>query len=305
MAKLNKALIDYIDIDLNGTCNLACPMCTFNYIDVDPPNHMPLEKWIEILDEYTSLRLVYLAGAYSEPTLYHHIIELCEYLVGRGIEVCINTNASARGDTFWKQLSQVLTEQDEVWFDIDGSTQELHETYRVNSNLSKVLHNASIFRSNKKNDHVQTIRFKYNESDIVNVEQLVKDEGFNKHSIVDSDKLTKCVNTPYKKKFDTSKISAITEVERKYNVLEDVGKKILANKESNCAIQCQSLERRSIHIDHYGTIQPCCVWKERDIKNWDLDYDHILEFKHDECYMCESKFTKSAKLLGVFDSYVF
>jgi|APSaa5957512535_1039671.scaffolds.fasta_scaffold111845_2 MoaA/NifB/PqqE/SkfB family radical SAM enzyme len=302
--KLDKSTIDYIDIDLNGTCNLACPMCTFNYLDVDPPNHLPLNDWIKILDEYTSLNLVYLAGAYSEPTLYHHIIDLCKYLVKRNVKICINTNASARGDSFWKSLSEVLTPNDEVWFDVDGSTKDIHAVYRVNSNLNRVLHNASVFRSDKCNDHVQTIRFKYNEDDIDNVKALIKSEGFNKHSVIDSDKLTKCVNTPYKNPFDTDMISAVAPIEKKYNALAVLGKTILNNK-ADKQISCQSLSNRSVHIDHYGTIQPCCVWKERDIKNWDLEYDHILEFKHDECYMCEKSFAKHAKLLGVYDAYVF
>ena len=55
-----------------------------------------------------------------------------------------------------------MGEEDSVFFSICGSTQELHEVYRIGTNLDNIKRNAMQLRKAKKIDYAQCIRFEYN-----------------------------------------------------------------------------------------------------------------------------------------------
>jgi MoaA/NifB/PqqE/SkfB family radical SAM enzyme len=80
---LRKIDIEEIEMDLTGTCNLQCPLCTRNYKHA---KHM-IKKNVRLfkdikkqLDEFSNLKRFFIAGAVSEPTLYPDFFTFIHYL---------------------------------------------------------------------------------------------------------------------------------------------------------------------------------------------------------------------------------
>ena len=107
----------------------------------------------------------------------------------------------------------MLSADDEVWFTVCGSTQELHEKYRVNTQLERVLSHARALRQVKKIDCMKCIKFKYN-SEVLASAAFAKIAGeFSRVECIDTsyDEQAK-----YKKQFDFNLFMPADEVMQKY-----------------------------------------------------------------------------------------
>ena len=108
---ISKNEIQEIELELTGTCDLECPLCTRNYLHAKHQkikNIRTLETIINQLNEYPSLKHINIAGTVSEPTLYKDIIKLTEYLVSRNIEIDFYSNASKLDLELWEKLGKLL-----------------------------------------------------------------------------------------------------------------------------------------------------------------------------------------------------
>jgi MoaA/NifB/PqqE/SkfB family radical SAM enzyme len=72
--------------------------------------------------------------------------------------------------------------------DVDGTTQEMHNIYRRDTNLENVLKNIKAFASSGAELTTQTILFKHNEEYQEEIKQLCKDHGSVRHTFVKSDR---------------------------------------------------------------------------------------------------------------------
>ena len=108
-----------------------------------------------------------------------------DYLVGRNVRFELLTNASTYDDKWWNRLNKHLTKDDTVVFTICGSTQELHERYRVGQDLQTMLRHAESFKMGNpnRNDCIQHILFKYNQLDFEkNMRPIIR--RFSKHMLI-------------------------------------------------------------------------------------------------------------------------
>ena len=86
-----------ISLELTTFCNLKCKLCAHNYTFI---NNLKTKKvhsvdfWKKIIDKYTNLEMVAIAGILSEPTLYPHLIDLIDYLKIRNIKIELYTNGN-------------------------------------------------------------------------------------------------------------------------------------------------------------------------------------------------------------------
>ena len=162
--------IEEIEMDLTGTCNLKCYICTRNFVHSQhmvKPNIRTLAEIEDQVDTFKGLKRFFIAGTLSEPTLHPQFLEFIEYLNRKGILYEIYSNGNVHDNEWWKKLGEIVKPDCKVIFTVCGSTQELHEKYRVGSKLDDVLEHARAFRQNgKKNDYVQHILFEYNKEDI-------------------------------------------------------------------------------------------------------------------------------------------
>lgn len=295
--QLKKEDVLEIELDLTGTCNLDCPLCTRNYVNAKhllKYNERSVEEIIKQLDEYPNIKNCCMAGIISEPTLYKRFFELISYLVKREIELEIYSNASVHGPEWWGKLAKLLSPRDKVFFTVCGSTQELHEKYRVGSSLKKVLENHAAFKAACPYpiDYVQHIRFDYNRDDFESPAMKEIMSRFSNDASIDS--------LPYNERFgfiddEANRIKMTADLARHYKLISDSARKrYLQNKsgEISCKMRCKSLETKFIAIDQFGETYPCFLYRIYNTnEKFDLNYEKINKFTYDFCYECESMTT--------------
>ncbi|MBI5210939.1 MAG: radical SAM protein [Elusimicrobia bacterium] len=125
-------------IEPTNVCNLRCPVCeTGAGLLGRPAGMMTLEQFKCIIDkvsEHTNTLMFYFMG---EPFLNKDAYAMIRYAKDRGIPfVATSTN----GDVVDPE-KLVDSGIDEVSFQIGGMTQETHGTYRIGSDLARVLRN--------------------------------------------------------------------------------------------------------------------------------------------------------------------
>lgn len=281
--KIDKDYVYEVEIELTTKCNLSCPLCARNYSDslhLLDNNTRSLDDIIKQLDEYKNIKNLCLAGILSEPTIYSDLFGLIEYLNSRNIEIELYTNADLHDDEYWYELGKLVSEKTKVYFTICGSTQEIHERYRVGSNLNNILRHAEWFRKGSKydNDYLQHIMFEYNRVDFDNMGEI---RGlFSNECNIDS--------LPYRERFDVlgevdPEINQRKELLNKYNNLQKISRHFRDNK----IVECKSYDEHFISIDNNGDISPCFLYRMYVKEKWDMDYTDIMDYKYDFCYECE------------------
>lgn len=162
--------IKRLELELTSTCNLKCPLCIRSIVGAPEKNqYRPLEEIIQHLERYNNLQFVTIAGAIAEPTTYPHLLDVVKYLKKRDIEISLYINGDTRTDDYYKKLGVLFRGcKGHVYFTMCGSTQELHERYRVNSNLQRVLSRLDIINKYSGGKGILTwIVFNYNEEDFL------------------------------------------------------------------------------------------------------------------------------------------
>jgi MoaA/NifB/PqqE/SkfB family radical SAM enzyme len=168
-----------IELELTSSCNLKCPLCirtTHNFPKTH--NFRPLKEIVDQLEQYTNLKYITLAGAISEPTLHPEFFEIIKYIKKRDLEISLYINGDTKLDPFYIKLGVLFREaRGNVYFTMCGTTQELHERYRVGSKLDRVLHRLEIVNRYSGNKGILTwIVFDYNEQDFEENYQKFKEK---------------------------------------------------------------------------------------------------------------------------------
>jgi MoaA/NifB/PqqE/SkfB family radical SAM enzyme len=291
---LDRSKVNMIEFDLTGTCNLNCPLCARNYKTLNEAgkifyNERSVEDIIEQIKLFPNLNKINLVGATSEPTLYKEIFHLIKELHNLNLDIEICTNGDTHNPEWWYKLGKLLKEGDSVYFSVCGSTQELHETYRVNCSLDNLLANAAAFKNINKNDYIQHILFAYNKEDLNSTKMREMIETFNNVNYTKT-YFTRDHST-YVDDYNLEKLPIHNEDLKFYqtaiNYTNQLINKTKLERKSK-TMHCTSFEDGSIHIDQSGNIYPCYIWlEESGINIWDQDYGKILDFEYDCCKFCE------------------
>jgi wyosine [tRNA(Phe)-imidazoG37] synthetase (radical SAM superfamily) len=288
---VKKSEIQEIEMDLTGVCNLSCPLCTRNYQHANhlvEKNVRSIDTIIKQLDQYTGLKRFFVAGVVSEPTMYKDFIKFIEYLNSRDIYYEIFTNGNTRDVEWWEKLGSIVPKKCMCAFTVCGSTQELHEKYRVGSDLQEILNNAKAFRKNNLgNDWIQHIRFEYNAEDRESVGMKNIFDQFSNVLKVETEGVRR-VNV-YNKE---------VELGIKPTKVRDLTiKKLFQNRPKpndgkSYEIQCRSLQQKKVYINQWGQVSACYTHAENEqdyFQNEEFDYSDILSFNYPDCFLCEKR----------------
>jgi radical SAM protein with 4Fe4S-binding SPASM domain len=116
----------YVKLKLMFACNLRCEMCN-HWRETQPPP-LPIERFIEILDELASLgcRKVHFSG--GEPLLRPRVPEMVEHATSLGMRATLTTN----GTRVDKLLARQLVESGlrSVNLSIDSPNRKIHDRMR-------------------------------------------------------------------------------------------------------------------------------------------------------------------------------
>ena len=168
-----------IELELTSTCNLKCPLCIREVVGGwDKNQFRSFDEIIKQIDEYPNLEFVTIAGAISEPTSHPDLLNIITHLCKRDIEVSLYINGDTRNDMYYVKLGVIFREcKGNIYFTMCGSTQELHEKYRVNSKLDRVLSRLDIINRYSGNKGILTwLVFNYNEQDFLDNYQYYKNK---------------------------------------------------------------------------------------------------------------------------------
>ena len=289
---LTKDDIEEIEIDLTGICNLSCYICSRNFKHAQymvKKNIRPLSQIIAQIDQFTNLKRFVCAGTLSEPTLHPEFLQLIDYLNIRNLKYEIFSNGNTHDKAWWEELGKRVNAQSRTIFTICGSTQKLHEYYRVGSSLQQILDNAAAYRKcNKKTDWVQHILFEYNKDDYVKNMHTIFDQ-FSYHFQVQSEgrrrlneKLRDCP-------------PGVCPVRKVESVQDMLFGKIEPLKSKNVVIDCQSYKSKKLYINQFGKVSFCFTHAEfendyiQDIER--IDYSKVYDYCYYDCFLC-SKYSR-------------
>ena len=253
-------------MDISTYCNAGCPQChRTNSQGLGKEDWLPLVKWsladfvkafpVEVLD---NIKKFSFCGTWGDPMMAKDILKIVDYIINNSFNpsIVITTNGSLRSEDFWWNLGVLAKRRLEVIFDVDGTTQEMHEKYRRFTNLDMVLANMKTLSQTPARVKSQTVLFKHNQDYKDEIHALATDHGSGSHSFVISDRF---------KSNETQ--NHHTDENGKEFVLEEADRAVLDNPTITGTssttltdkIVCRwASPRNEIVVNPDGQILPCC-----------------------------------------------
>ena len=171
----------HIDIEPTNICNLQCPLCSTGInADTRKKSILTFENFKKLIEEIKDTTLLFALQNWGEPTLVKDLPKIIRYTTDAGIFTRLSTNFSIDyEDKYFEEFMN--SGLGRLVIDIDGTTQEVYEKYRVKGNLDLVINNTKRAVKFKKENNL-----KY---PIIQVRMLVM--SHNEHQIEDFKKLAK------------------------------------------------------------------------------------------------------------------
>src|ERR1700712_2629356 len=172
-----------VSFEPTTSCNLRCPECPSGLRSFTRPTGM-LEKdfFRQTIDDIHKDLLYLIFYFQGEPYLNRDFLNMVKYASTKGIYTATSTNAHYLSDELAKRT--VESGLDRLIISIDGTTQEVYQSYRVGGKLDKVLEGAKNIVKWKKELNSKTpfvffqfLVVKHNEHQIEDVKRLAKEIG--------------------------------------------------------------------------------------------------------------------------------
>jgi radical SAM protein with 4Fe4S-binding SPASM domain len=243
-----------ISIEPTTACNLRCPECPSGLRSFMRPTGNLRESLFQNIISQLEKELFYLIFYFQgEPYINPDFLEMVKYASDKGIYTTTSTNAHFLNDENSKKT--IESGLDRIIISIDGTTQNVYESYRKEGELNKVIEGTKNIiqwkrQLKSKTPHIvfQFLVVKPNEHQIPDVFQLAKELG------VDEVKLKTAQVYDYS---NGNPLIPLNEQYSRYKKLED-GTYKLKNKLLN---HCWKLWHSCV-ITWDGKVVPCCFDKD-------------------------------------------
>jgi len=172
-----------ISFEPTTSCNLRCPECPSGLREFTRPTGMLEKTFFQQTIDDIYKELFYLIFYFQgEPFLNPNFLEMVKYAHDKGIYTATSTNAHYLTDE--KAKATVESGLDRLIISIDGTTQDVYQSYRVGGKLDKVIEGARNIVKWKKalNSKTPFVFFQFlvvkpNEHQIEEIKQLGKAIG--------------------------------------------------------------------------------------------------------------------------------
>ena len=280
--------VEAIHLEVTDNCNAACPQCSRNKLGGAPNPNLP-QKELSLGDIKTilphemvsTLKRLYMCGNYGDPIVASDTLDIFKYLRtnNSGIDLAMNTNASARDEKWWAELGEIFGRKGDVKFGIDGLS-DSHHIYRRRTDFNKIIRNAKAFISTGGRARWEFIVFRHNEHQVEEARKLSEDLGFEKFTVKKTGRFFS--NTK-------SKVNERQEVHNNDGTIDYYIEKPLnsnyqnqsLNKENaiidqfgsmesyleQTKISCKTFHEKSVYISSEGLVFPCC-WTANQLYLW-------------------------------------
>lgn len=238
-------------IEPTTRCTLECPGCDRTWFKKTFGKQIISDINVDHLYEFFKhnnfrKQKIWLCGSNGDPIYHPNIIKLVEMLKSLDMTLFISTNGSAKTEKFWIQIGDILTEQDEVIFGIDG-LEDTSKIYRINQKWNQVMTGVKSIVKSKAKCVWQFIPFNFNQHQIDEAKTLSKTLGVDKFKLLKSHRwLDDSIN--FKPSDNFIKMHRYDIQEKLLN--ED------AKDPKEMNPDCMS--NQEIYITAEGNIFPCC-----------------------------------------------
>lgn len=172
-----------ISFEPTTSCNLRCPECPSGLREFTRPTGMLKKDFFKETIDDIYRELMYLVFYFQgEPFLNPDFLEMVKYAHSKGIYTATSSNAHYLTDE--RARATVESGLDRLIISIDGTTQEVYQSYRVGGKLDKVLEGARNIVKWKKELKSKTpfvffqfLVVKPNEHQIEDIKLLAKEIG--------------------------------------------------------------------------------------------------------------------------------
>jgi len=235
-------------IEPTSKCTLECPLCdrtwfyeTFKKRNLHEINVDHIVKFVGVNAE------VSMCGNNGDPIYHSKFLELCKKFKDNNCRLSISTNGSAKTETWWQKLKNILTKDDCITFALDG-LEDTNHLYRKNAKWDSIMTAVKILKDSDCKMIWQFIPFKHNQHQIYDASNLSKDLGFDEFKLLPSDRWLG------NKELMPDKEYINDYHEHQKAVLID------AKYESNMSPSClqNKLPSNNLYIDSEGDFYPCC-----------------------------------------------
>ena len=222
-------------IELTNMCVAECPFCPRTK-NKGVKTHQELSigdiKAFFSKDVLSHTEYILLCGSFWDPIYAKDFLEIVAYFQSHGVELSICTNGYNQKKEFWETLGRMPKISIIFW--IDGITQKTHGSYRINTELKKVLINAKKYINAWGKALWQFLPFKMNQHEIERAKLLSQELGFYKFIARPSREYSKALQKPT-------------------NIPEQVKKIPQWDK-----IVCEFSQKKQWFINAAGYVLPCC-----------------------------------------------
>jgi radical SAM protein with 4Fe4S-binding SPASM domain len=178
-----------IQVEPTDICNLKCPLCpASDELTNRKHGYMSLETFQKILEELGDVLIAVYLYSWGEPFLNRDIFRIIESWTSHNILTLIPTNGQCL-QTVDEALAVVDSGLTVIIIAIDGSTQEIYQSYRKGGDLEKVKRCAALIEKAKAKRKSQlpytcmrTVVTRDNQHDLPSIEQIARDLGMNMFS---------------------------------------------------------------------------------------------------------------------------
>lgn len=265
-----------VHVEITNRCQASCPMCPRTiHGGIDNPslkiNDWSYNDFVKVFDQLVLNQItdITFCGTFGDPIMNRDFVKMCQYLKDRAPDICVSvhTNGSARLPEWWIELASALPKKHYVVFALDGLADTQH-LYRVGTDWNKIIDNATAFIQAGGVADWMFIRFKHNEHQVNEAEQLAKKLGFKRFTVKNTRRFED-TKFPVLNKFGD--ISYYLEQPTDHPV-KFVGKKDLESHSTwrnRFDINCYALGQYEVYIDACFTLLPCCLLAAFIYTNYD------------------------------------
>ena len=252
--------IDNLTVEITDKCNARCPQCMRTNPNGCVPNtfvrniDMTIDNF-KCYVPYTILKNIKKISfncPMGDPVAHANIFPILDYIVLHNPDIKIDfpTNGSLRNQDYWQRLATY--KQVTATFAIDGIHNSTHTHYRRNTNLSKILNNATTYINAGGNAVWQFIIFEHNHTEESQAKQTSIDLGFSNFVSFHSSRFNNTDTFKYSYENINYELNLV-DTDLKYRSKLHYGQRNHVN-----SIKCNSLYNKEIFIDIEGNIMPCC-----------------------------------------------
>ena len=213
-----------VSLDLSTYCNAACPQCHRTSTNgLGKVDWLPLIKWS--LDDFkrqfpegsmSSLKRFEICGTWGDPMMSKDIGKITKYIIDNSeASVHINTNGGMRTPEFYEDLGNYCGKKLLVYFDVDGTTNEMHQKYRRGVDLQTVLDNMEALSNTDAITRAFVILFKHNQDHVYDIKDMCKMYGAESVYIIKSDRFL--VNNRFNFINENGETETLEEIDKDLN----------------------------------------------------------------------------------------